>query len=428
MKPTCFGLALLCPWLALAQPRPLAVGDTLPLAQVAAAIDTVKYQQLATGSTIIDFWATWCTSCLKGIDKLMGLQKQFPQLQVLLVNAVSTGDTGSKIERFMSRQQARWGRPCPFPLINDDTVLAKLFPHQLLPHYVWLHNGIVKGITASEALSKTNVQAFLSGYLAGQLKTDLDAARPLFTASAYPLQGLQSYALCLRGYCPGYSTGNHIRRSGSVVRGHAFTNCSLLYIYTQLAKQLIPAFTKKQWLLTAADSLALAGESPGDLYNVDFILPPAQADSLYPNILQFLNTATGWKGESITRIQQVWVLAPVTGSTTQSPSATSRNSHRPVARAANKPSSTVADWLNYLSNQSSITCPVISTEDSHHSIKLALPAGIASVAGLKKTLAFAGWALTLQQRPVTMFRVTRQALHPPAASQAAVNGYSSKRE
>jgi hypothetical protein len=358
----------------------------------------------------------------------MDLQIKSPGLQVLLVNTASTGDTRSKIQDFVKRQQVRWGQPFPFPILRGDTLLANLFPHQLLPHYVWLHNGIVTAITGSDALTKSNLQAFLSGRLALRQKTDLDAARPLFAAAALPTQGLQYYAICLRGYFPGYSTGNHLRRSGASVYGHAFTNCSLLYIYKQLAKQLIPGFTKKQWLLAATDSQELAGQQSSDLYNIDFIVPLAQAGSLYPNLLQFVNTATGWKGELLTRVQPVWVLAPLQSSTAQPRSAITDINSLPVDTAVTKPFSTVADWLTQLNNQPWISCPVVSDQDRNRSINLAVPRSMASVEGLNNTLAHAGWALSLHTRPVTMFRLTRQGLQQLAERTVDVKSNSSQIE
>jgi thiol-disulfide isomerase/thioredoxin len=50
--------------------------------------------------TLINFWASWCTSCIKEIDELEALKKKYPHYQFI---AVSAGDTKKKIKRFLKK-------------------------------------------------------------------------------------------------------------------------------------------------------------------------------------------------------------------------------------------------------------------------------------------------------------------------------------
>src|SRR6476661_3125665 len=139
-------LAMLCPLLGLSQSdkiTPLTIGDTIPDITLS---NIINYQtQSANLSSfkckllILDFWATWCTSCLKHFPKMDSLQQQYPgQVQVLLVNAKTTGDNEKKIKIFFERRKAPNGRPYALASVIEDSLLTQLFPHKLLPHYVWL--------------------------------------------------------------------------------------------------------------------------------------------------------------------------------------------------------------------------------------------------------------------------------------------------
>lgn len=50
--------------------------------------------------TLINFWATWCTSCIKELDELESLKKKYPNDDFV---AISAGDTKKKIKRFLKK-------------------------------------------------------------------------------------------------------------------------------------------------------------------------------------------------------------------------------------------------------------------------------------------------------------------------------------
>lgn len=50
--------------------------------------------------TLINFWASWCTSCIKEIPELEALKKKYPQAEFLAVNA---GDSKKKIKKFLKK-------------------------------------------------------------------------------------------------------------------------------------------------------------------------------------------------------------------------------------------------------------------------------------------------------------------------------------
>lgn len=108
---------------------------------------------------LIDFWASWCGSCLKKFPLLEKIQKRFPDdLKVVLVNSVGTGDSASSLA-----QKVRMGAAAGavgeigLPFVVEDKMFLSAFPHRALPHYVWVVGGVVLGITQSDFLTEENV-------------------------------------------------------------------------------------------------------------------------------------------------------------------------------------------------------------------------------------------------------------------------------
>ncbi len=160
MKKFCL-LTLLCPLLSLAQTGPLTVGDSLPPG-VIARIPIGGAQAAPDAITILDFWASWCGSCSKGIAKLDTLAGVFGnQLDVVLVNSHHTGDDRDKVEKYKSFYIGRYGRRVPFPILLADSIFLELFPHKYIPHYVWLQHGRVRAITSWREVNRENIEAVL---------------------------------------------------------------------------------------------------------------------------------------------------------------------------------------------------------------------------------------------------------------------------
>jgi thiol-disulfide isomerase/thioredoxin len=145
---------------------PLSVGDTMPPFLLSNILNSsllqIELSCFAHKLVILDFWATWCTSCLKGFAKLDSLQHQFPQqLFPVLVNTTgSTGDDSLKITAFINKRNASPNTAIRFPVaIETEPELKQLFPRLFLPHYVWLYQNRVVAITSTAELTKQNIQS-----------------------------------------------------------------------------------------------------------------------------------------------------------------------------------------------------------------------------------------------------------------------------
>jgi thiol-disulfide isomerase/thioredoxin len=144
-----------------AQHTPLSVGDTLPQKHL-QFIKTRTNSPLGDGGRgiiILDFFATWCTACIRSLPRLDSLQKQFGnRLQIIIV----ANESSQKIEAFRKRS-TQLGN-CTLPIITGDSIFKKLFPHISIPHEVWIdNNGIVKAITSDEEVNEANIRSMLAG-------------------------------------------------------------------------------------------------------------------------------------------------------------------------------------------------------------------------------------------------------------------------
>ncbi|MFN0293131.1 TlpA family protein disulfide reductase [Pedobacter helvus] len=148
---------------------PLRVGDKLP--------ETFWQQEhtlYADGTTIkqtlekykgklliLDFWATWCSSCIYKFGTLEKLQEQYQgQLAILLVNSTNTKDKEQRVAEQLAGRRAPHQKFRLASIVND-TVLDALFPHRALPHYVWIDTtGTVSAITGADFVNREQVHYF----------------------------------------------------------------------------------------------------------------------------------------------------------------------------------------------------------------------------------------------------------------------------
>lgn len=145
--------------------KALSVGDTVPLIPTLSVLNTnsdkINLSDHTDKLQIIDFWATWCSSCISKFPQLDSIQKEFgTRLLVLLVN---WDEKQEKILRFLDKYALRKGHRLELPIIVGDTVLRTLFPHKMIPHYGWIYKGKVIATTGPEMLTATNFNSVLNG-------------------------------------------------------------------------------------------------------------------------------------------------------------------------------------------------------------------------------------------------------------------------
>lgn len=107
---------------------------------------------------IIDFWATSCSGCVAALPHMAELQKVFgDRIKILPV----TYEKKDLVTSFWSKN--KYTRNLDFPTVVEDQQFSRYFPHEALPHEVWIYKGKVIGITESEYVDHFNITQVLNG-------------------------------------------------------------------------------------------------------------------------------------------------------------------------------------------------------------------------------------------------------------------------
>ncbi len=191
--------------------KALSIGDTVPdllfngvsnTPDGQARISDYKGQLL-----ILDFWATWCAPCITMLPKSDSLNKVYKGKAVILPVTYQTKEEVAKLLRNKSSL-----RNITMPMVTSDNVLRNVFPHQELPHYVWIDaNSKVKAITGYKEVTATNINTMLNASVAEEkalpVKNDVNIPYNrdlplLFNNLNITPEDLQ-YSTVLTGYKPG---------------------------------------------------------------------------------------------------------------------------------------------------------------------------------------------------------------------------------
>src|SRR5215469_4171672 len=172
----------------------LSIGDSVPNIEFGYTLNyssnILSLSDFPGKLVILDFWATWCASCIHGFPKLDSLQQKFgDKLQIILVNAKDTRDDSSSVLKFLNKWKNNSGRDFHLVTVFFDTVANKLFEHHLIPHYVWINKERrVIAFSSTDAVNEKNIDAALNGVpLDFTMKRDQDQQRPLFSNESIPV-------------------------------------------------------------------------------------------------------------------------------------------------------------------------------------------------------------------------------------------------
>jgi cytochrome c biogenesis protein CcmG/thiol:disulfide interchange protein DsbE len=105
---------------------------------------------------IIDFWATWCPPCRKGIPDLIELQKEFGKKVVVI--GISLDQEKSDVPPFMKKMginyPVAYGTPEVFRLYADEDAIPHSFIIDRKGNLVDQHIGLVDKSEYSELIKK----------------------------------------------------------------------------------------------------------------------------------------------------------------------------------------------------------------------------------------------------------------------------------
>ncbi|MCC8426471.1 TlpA disulfide reductase family protein [Mucilaginibacter sp. UR6-11] len=162
IRTTLIGVAALIIALS-AQAQGIGVGQRCPDVTIAHLINypqkSARISDFKGKLLILDFWATTCAPCVAFMPQADSLQKSFGGKLVILPVDNETGAlAGPLLERIHKRYHF-----LPASVV-EDSLLGKLFPHNSIPHEVWIDgDGVVRAITGYEEVTAANITAMLAG-------------------------------------------------------------------------------------------------------------------------------------------------------------------------------------------------------------------------------------------------------------------------
>lgn len=151
------------------QPKFLTVGDQVPDIRITGIINcgykSARLSDYKGKAIILDFWNTFCSSCVAGFPEWDEYQHQYPQgLQVFLVDKQNKTETAKAVQTVINLTKDNIGRPFRLPIVFNDTTVIKYFQFNTVPHVVWIsRNGIVVAITGKQAVTPANIAKLVRG-------------------------------------------------------------------------------------------------------------------------------------------------------------------------------------------------------------------------------------------------------------------------
>ncbi|RZJ92249.1 MAG: TlpA family protein disulfide reductase [Chryseobacterium sp.] len=148
---------------------------------------------------ILDFWATNCGSCIQAMPKMDSLQKTFgDSIQIIIISPMETSERINSFMKYFRNIEIK-NIIEKLPSIHDDSRWAEFFPHNSVPHHVWLdQNGKVIEISKGANTTVKNIREALRGKRSVlQLKDDFlsekypdlflnnTATKPVFASAFY---------------------------------------------------------------------------------------------------------------------------------------------------------------------------------------------------------------------------------------------------
>ena len=306
-----------------AQQKALKIGDkipeeiwTTPLNMVNSSQKTLQLSEDRDKLILIDFWATWCSACLKNFPKMEALEKQFgKQLKIVPV----TKESHTTLDKFFNTKNGQ--RYKHIASVVEDKMLSTAFPYQAIPFIAWIKNGNLINLTDAEQVTPETIGEILADQSTSlQTVLQINRKRPLMLAEQFDLEkqtSLMNYALLSKGRIRAIQPGSGFHRTNNIVHGRQITNTSLMNIYRSIAYEIFSnngdRFSAKRIANkvknpSQIDFIHEEGAPEDLLYNFELIVPVEHAGGLYPNMLKTLNEYSGYQASIETQRKKCLIL------------------------------------------------------------------------------------------------------------------------
>lgn len=288
---------------SFAQNKSLKIGENLPenvwstpLQLVNHPQKTITLNQDKDKLILLDFWNTWCSSCLLNFPKMEELQKQFgDKIKILAVS----NQERLVLEKFFTTKNGQ--RYKNVVSVAGDKMFHQLFPHKGVPYIIWIKDGKLVNTTDGAQVTEKTIQEVLGGKSSSlQTVVQMSRERPLMLSENFDLEkglSMVNYSLFAKGRIRGMGFGSGFHRSGQIVYGRQFTNFSFWEIASAIANEIFQkqnqSFNEKRQIIEFKNPERRVEDK--SLYNYEYIVPQSKADSLYPLMLENLSRFADYK-------------------------------------------------------------------------------------------------------------------------------------
>lgn len=349
---------------------------------------------------ILDFWSTYCSTCVQTFEKAIKLQEKYrDDLMIVAVNDYP-GDNTEKINKLVANWEASRKMRLTLPMVMYDSILSKSFPHRSIPHYVWIdQKGILRAVSRHKSITEENLVAAIKGdYKKITLKNDavdFDRNRPLFFEQSYFPADSILFSSVLAPPHPDLpsSFGRKFDAENKKLIGMIVLNQPLSGLYSAAIPEL-GSFPQNRFLITGADATKH--------YCYELLCAPDSAEKVEALMKAELDRIFKLKTGVLTREVECWVLAQsgakkILRSTIKEMLFTLYDKDRKDIMTKGAPPSALMAYLNRFSS-----IPVEDETNIDYPIDLEFPAHL-SFEELVTHLGKAGFRLTKEKRKVKVF-------------------------
>lgn len=281
---------------------PLQLGDTIPevLWNIPLqVINHVKEEHLTTLNAyrgkliLLDFWATWCTSCIKAIQSHAGLAETFGD-ELALIPVSKQSDS---LVRSFFQQPSMLDRR--FYSVVQDQILSEYFPHRTVPHYIWISpSGVLQAFTGIDDVNLSNIRLAIRGLpFSTNSKVDIDRGEPLFiNTSLIPSGGeINAYEMVYTGYVSGLPSMSSFGKYKGQANRVMLTNVTLHRSTRILLRKLWDRFSEKRIIYTGTDEREEKGST--EQFTIDLIDSDIGVEDLTRRALKRISDRSPFKHE-----------------------------------------------------------------------------------------------------------------------------------
>lgn len=388
-------------------PRSLTIGDTVPGIIFSNTLQ-YKYPSMHLSDfrgklVILDFWSSWCHSCIALFPHLDSLQREFSdQIQIILVNTKSkaTGDDKDKISKILNRVKNKTSSPLDLPVVFDAPELDTYFPCKIIPHEVWISpHGKVIAITPGDEVNRKNIRAMLTGSkIMLPLKKDnidFDKKIGLFINGNGGNGEQLLFRSILSGNVEGIGGGKGLLTKEGKTIGRYNYNATLPDLIKNAYSDVITTHNNR---------LIIQLNDPNSLYCYELSVPPTDETAIQTFMQQDLKRYFNISVQKQCRATKCLVLAIDPSKKLQQQNGNPRSAMVKETSGKHMYNYEPSLIVNQLNRYSPI--PIIDETNTRIKISVDLPSHVADIEGLKKAFQKSGLVLTEQTRVIEMILIT----------------------